>query len=387
VAFVLSGGGAYAAYEIGVMKAICGGDIRAIGLNAIEPGVLSGTSAGALNATLMATELDLGGLHALENLEKVWRNELAGCLGQSGNGVYRLRLDPRELFSSRGNPLEAVSSLAGDVSTLGRAFVRRGWDLILSTGPPETKAARLADVGPLISTDRLAATLRRVIDPVKIRESTCELRVAAVDWESGQLHVFAKEEMLGDASCAILLGSCAIPGFFPPVALGQSRFADGGLIMNTPLKPAINAGATEIHVVYLDPEIRQIPVTRLQGTLETFERFLAINFAAQVNQDLAVVKWINDSLLALRGKATNSDGTQNKALVRTLNRLGERALVASDYRLLTIHCYHPHPDHLGTGLQILDFSRRAIDRLIERGYEDAIAHDCVKSGCVRPNIT
>ena len=41
-------------------------------------------------------------------------------------------------------------------------------------------------------------------------------------------------------------------------------------------------------------------------------------------------------------------------------------------------------DDLGGGiLGWLDFSRERVQRLIDRGFRDAVAHDCDRSGCVR----
>ena len=41
-------------------------------------------------------------------------------------------------------------------------------------------------------------------------------------------------------------------------------------------------------------------------------------------------------------------------------------------------------EDLGGGLGVLNFSRDAIERLIDKGYEDTLRHDCVRSGCVLP---
>jgi hypothetical protein len=57
----------------------------------------------------------------------------------------------------------------------------------------------------------------------------------------------------------------------------------------------------------------------------------------------------------------------------------------SPYRLLTIHRYHPHDDLSGGPMGVLNFERDHIEDLIERGFEDSVAHDCVESGCVLPD--
>ena len=52
-----------------------------------------------------------------------------------------------------------------------------------------------------------------------------------------------------------ILASAAIPGFFPPTEVGAQPFVDGGVVLNTPLVPAIEAGADILHVIYMDPDV------------------------------------------------------------------------------------------------------------------------------------
>ena len=70
-ALVLSGGAAYAAYEVGVMKALLLGDSPATGYTPMRLSILSGTSAGAFNAAvLLSGGNDLAS--AVSQLEDVW---------------------------------------------------------------------------------------------------------------------------------------------------------------------------------------------------------------------------------------------------------------------------------------------------------------------------
>ena len=46
-------------------------------------------------------------------------------------------------------------------------------------------------------------------------------------------------------------------GSSPPVQLNGEPYVDGGLLMNTPLKAAIDLGADVIHVIALDPAIAE----------------------------------------------------------------------------------------------------------------------------------
>ena len=55
-AMVLSGGGAYAAYGVGVMRALFAGESPATGHTPLDPGIYAGASAGAFNAAYMVSQ-------------------------------------------------------------------------------------------------------------------------------------------------------------------------------------------------------------------------------------------------------------------------------------------------------------------------------------------
>ena len=59
-------------------------------------------------------------------------------------------------------------------------------------------------------------------------------------------------------------------------------FVDGGVLMNTPLSPAIHSGARVLHVIYLDPDIKCLPLSDLQTTLGTLQRIMTIARAASL---------------------------------------------------------------------------------------------------------
>ena len=54
-----------------------------------------------------------------------------------------------------------------------------------------------------------------------------------------------------------------------------------------------------------------------------------------------------------------------------------------DYRPLTIHRYRPTAE-MGGAEAFLNFNLRAIDTMIQQGYDDAVNHDCRVAGCVLP---
>jgi hypothetical protein len=55
------------------------------------------------------------------------------------------------------------------------------------------------------------------------------------------------------------------------------------------------------------------------------------------------------------------------------------------HRAITIHIYHPQKD-TGGALGMLDFERGRIVALAERGYRDAVSHDCASAGCLHESV-
>src|SRR5262249_3851537 len=91
VGIVLSGGGARAAYEVGVLKAIFSGKCpAAAGQN--TPEVFCGTGAGAFNAAVIASRLPRQRPTPVEYLESLWADEIPHEGKARNNRVYRRRL-------------------------------------------------------------------------------------------------------------------------------------------------------------------------------------------------------------------------------------------------------------------------------------------------------
>ena len=92
-ALVLSGGGAYGAYEAVIIKALYAGESPATEFTPLDADVLTGTSVGSFNAAVLAMNLDSARASALR-LEKLWTTDIANRGDGRGNGVYRIRSNP-----------------------------------------------------------------------------------------------------------------------------------------------------------------------------------------------------------------------------------------------------------------------------------------------------
>lgn len=234
---VLTGGGARAGYQVGVLKGIA--RIRQeAGITAGNPfPVIAGTSAGAINASALATRADDFDV-AVADLVEVWANFRAGQ-------VYR-------------------SDLPGIIGTGARwlTMLMFGW---LMPGLQRTRPRSLLDNSPLRNS------LRDWVKPERIRELMQQghlrgLAVTASSYGSG-LHVTFYEAINGilpwrrSQRVAVrdaigvdhLLASAAIPFVFPAVPLGiEGRveyFGDGSMRQSAPISPAIHLGADRILIV------------------------------------------------------------------------------------------------------------------------------------------
>jgi NTE family protein len=187
-ALVLGGGGlAGIAWEVGVLVGLAEG-----GVDLALADRVVGTSAGAVVGTLLTTGVDLVAVH-----EEHLAGEAAGSTGPPAT------LDMEVL----GAELAAAMDGARDA---GEMRARIGaWALAADTAPESER--------------------RAIIDaslPVKDWPAT-DLRISAVDAETGELAVFTRDARVGlvDAVAA----SCAVPGVWPPMTAGKRRYIDGGL--------------------------------------------------------------------------------------------------------------------------------------------------------------
>lgn len=183
-AFVLTGGGSLGAVQVGMLQALAAAGV--------EPDLLVGTSAGALNAAWVAVHGPDGG--SLAGLESVW------------TGLRR-----RDVF-----PVDP------------RALVRG----LIGTSPAVTSPDRLA---------RLVATYAGTGD---LSETRIPLHLVATDVISGRTVSLST----GSLSTAVL-ASAAIPAVFPPVLHDGRTLVDGGVGEHTGVSQAIRLGADTVYVL------------------------------------------------------------------------------------------------------------------------------------------
>ncbi len=390
-AVILSGGGAYGAYEAGVLKALFRGESPATNFIPLEPDIYTGTSVGAFNAAVLTMHGDKSSALAVRILEEIWLGLIAEDESGCGNGVYKFRGNPAQFLNPgcyAPDPVTPFAQFADDALFYAQTFFTRSVSFALSQGNVSHRALQFLDLSAFISVDPFRITLERVIEPEAVRNSNKLLRVIATNWDDGDAKVFDNQDIGQVWGRDIVRASAAIPGIFPPVKVTDIPFVDGGVVMNTPLKPAIEADADILHVIYLDPDVRNIPLRRLSNTLDTIDRVYTIMQATKMNEDLKFAERINKGLAVIEKTAravaeADVTKTEMEAFIRTANIIQSRLKAGQLFRKLVIHRYHPQDD-IGGGLGMLDFHENSITRLIERGFNDAAYHDCGKNQCILP---
>ncbi|RRJ85408.1 patatin-like phospholipase family protein [Aestuariirhabdus litorea] len=225
-ALVLSGGGARAAYQVGVLKAIA----EILPEQAPNPfPIICGTSAGAINAATLASHPGTF-QESVDNLERVWRN-----------------LSPERIYHT-------------STRSLLRSLLRIGLSLF-NQGATETKPLSLLDNAPLMTLLREEVDFDRLDDAIGsgALEALC---VTAMGYSTGQsvsffqghpqLLPWRRAQRVG-SPCELthdhLLASSAIPTIFPAVKIHREYFGDGALRQMAPISPALHLGANHILVV------------------------------------------------------------------------------------------------------------------------------------------
>lgn len=228
IGLILTGGGARAAYQVGVLKAIA----------QILPGrapnpffVICGTSAGSLNAVTLAVNAPHF-RRGVQHLLKIWKNS-------STDNIYRT--DPLGVF------INSVRWIAGM--------------LLSGIGIHKFNQVSLLDNSPL------ATFLHETLPCEKVQKNIDAgllhaLGITASGYGSGQSVTFyqgAKEivpweraRRLGiPATIEIrhLLASAAIPFIFPAVRIHREYFGDGSMRQIAPISSALHLGVHRVLVI------------------------------------------------------------------------------------------------------------------------------------------
>ena len=225
-ALVLSGGGARAAYQVGVLKGIA----QLFPQTTVNPfQIICGTSAGAINAAKLAVEADQ--FHqAVAGLEQLWAGLESCHIHQVGYA-------------------DLVKSALRVFISFFHSGIAKGRSLALFNNAP------------------LQRLLMRHVDlsclPKMIQsEYLHALCISALGYSSGQniaffqghkdINVWRSARRLGvrtKLDFTHLMASSALPAIFPAVHINREYFGDGALRQTAPMSAALHLGADKLLVI------------------------------------------------------------------------------------------------------------------------------------------
>jgi NTE family protein len=96
----------------------------------------------------------------------------------------------------------------------------------------------------LVPARGLRQIVERHVKLDDLADAAVPLSLVAFDVTAG-----AETVLRDGAAVDAILAACAIPGIFPPVAMGERLLVDGGVVNNTPISHAVELGAERVYVL------------------------------------------------------------------------------------------------------------------------------------------
>jgi NTE family protein len=358
---VLSGGGARGAYQAGVLEAMLEMAAKK-GVKWPFP-IITGTSAGSINAAYMGCKAHLG-VDAGHFLKEIWNNITV-------DQVYK-----------------------DDIFSLSKIGFK--WFAALALGGINQKKSSLS----LLNTAPLRKLLNEVLDMKQLEKNVQSeilhaVSLTAMNYSTGTGQTFYtgpdtinpwkrhnREGIPSKITVDHVMASSAIPIIFPPVKIGPHFYGDGNLRDYTPLGPAINLGATRLIVVGVKKNIADIQEKRAPSP--SLARILSVVLNTilldSLDLDMERLDRINEAVAYLPKKA----GAQldlrriEVCTIRPSENIGEIATQEAQRLPLTVQ-------HLLQGLGTREEASELISyllfmpaftrRLTQLGYKDAYAKE------------
>ena len=249
----LQGGGAHGAFTWGVLEHLLSDERLAI------EGI-SGASAGAVNAVMLADGLARGGrAEAEKRLADFWR-----AVSSTGNLPPVQRAVMERLLSFM--PLEG-SPVQAWFDALSRYFSPY-------------------DVNPL-NINPLKDLIDRFVDFDALRNfADLQIFISATNVQTGRIRVFSREKITAD----VVMASACLPMLFRAVEIDGVPYWDGGYLGNPPIFPFFGTTSTEdVLVVQINPLIRHKTPT---SSTEIMNRINEITFNSSLLSEYRAIEFV-----------------------------------------------------------------------------------------------
>lgn len=361
LALILSGGGARAAYQVGVLKAIA----EMLPRHAHNPfPIICGTSAGALNATTLAVNAQH--FHrGVQYLINIWKDFQVG-------DIYR------------SDPVGVINNSARWLTGL----------LLSAMGINKMNRVSLLDNKPLVNL------LNETLPCEKIQESIdagflYALSITASGYGSGQSVTFyqgakgiqpwRRARRLGIPAridAQHLLASAALPFIFPAVLIHREYFGDGSMRQIAPISSALHLGASRVLIIGLGQGGPEQPRRRQMGDYPTLAHIAghALNsiFLDSMEVDLERLQRINRTVSMMPEDVRQAINLRHVDVLviapsQPIDRVAERYLGRMPWTIRFLLRGVGAMRRRGANLvSYLLFDKAFCRALIELGYQDAL---------------
>ena len=226
IGLVLPGGGARGAYQVGVLKAIS--DIQGSGEKSPFD-VISGTSAGAINASMITSEIK--NFHqSIINLENVWG-------GFRTNQIYRTE----KLFMLK-------QSLHWLLTLISGGFLIKNPRSLLDNQPLREMLIEKIDFETINHNIHSGALDALIITAASYEKkesvSFFTTSTGVENWKK-----VGRSGKKSEINVQHLMASVALPLIFPAITIDEQYYGDGAMRQETPLSPAIRLGAENLLII------------------------------------------------------------------------------------------------------------------------------------------
>lgn len=362
-ALILSGGGARAAYQVGVLSAMG----KMLPKNTPLPfPILCGTSAGALNATMLASYAS-NFSRAASRLAFVWRH-----------------LTPDQIYTIGRWPV--TSSLTKTLLSLFHIHNHDTSIALMDNNPLKELLSRHLDFSKInnaIEKDQLQALAITAMS-YSTGESTTFFQGKShlKEWQDNR-----RKGVAADLGVDHLLASCAIPMIFPAHKIQQHYYGDGAIRQKSAIYPALTLGANKLFIIGVSGNRTprkwltqdEIIESRAPSIAQILGQLLNSAFIDNLEDDIRQLELMNNLIRDLpKEKRTKHQHLPTQTLVispsEELNEIAHHYIktLPKNIRILLKAAGGSSSKKISSAASYLLFTPEYCQALIELGHNDAM---------------